>query len=441
MALVKFVHLDAATYATLNPKDSATLYFVEDSREIYRGSTKYGLQVITGTKPATGVLNTLYIDPNTHEVTYWNGSAYEPLTLPTTTTITEGATDSQIPTAKAVYDYVSSVVTDLDVGELAGRVTTLEGEMDTVQGQITTINGTGEGSINKALEDAKAYTDEQVAGKADKATTLAGYGITDAYTKTEVNSEIQTAVANADHLKREIVEARPEVGAADENTIYMVGDGAGEGEQKYEEFMLINGAFEKIGDSAVDLTGYATETYVDGKIAELDVTDTAVEGNYVTSVSQTDGKITVARQQLPVRSVTESQTNGNISVNGTNVPVHGLGSAAYTDADAYEAAGAAEAAIAALDKTDSAVEGQYVASVSQENGVITVTRKALPQAPAITTGTANGTIAVGGTDVAVKGLGTAAYQNVDAFDAAGDADQALTDAKDYVNGLLSWVEL
>ena len=43
----------------------------------------------------------------------------------------------------------------------------------------------------------------------------------------------------------------------------------------------------------------------------------------------------------------------------------------------------------------------------------------------IATGSANGTIAVGGDDVAVKGLGTAAYQNVGAFDAAGAADAVL----------------
>lgn len=37
-----------------------------------------------------------------------------------------------------------------------------------------------------------------VAGKADKATTLAGYGITDAYTKTEVNTELAKKVNVAD---------------------------------------------------------------------------------------------------------------------------------------------------------------------------------------------------------------------------------------------------
>ena len=38
-------------------------------------------------------------------------------------------------------------------------------------------------------------------GKADKSTTLSGYGITDAYTKAQTDSAITTAVANADHLE------------------------------------------------------------------------------------------------------------------------------------------------------------------------------------------------------------------------------------------------
>lgn len=37
-------------------------------------------------------------------------------------------------------------------------------------------------------------TKEEVAGKADKATTLAGYGIGDAYTKSEVDAAIASAI-------------------------------------------------------------------------------------------------------------------------------------------------------------------------------------------------------------------------------------------------------
>ena len=54
----------------------------------------------------------------------------------------------------------------------------------------------------------------------------------------------------------------------------------------------------------------------------------------------------------------------------------------------------------------------------------------------VVSGSANGTIAVDGTDVAVKGLGSAAYTAADAYDVAGAAAQALADAKTYADGLM-----
>ena len=60
----------------------------------------------------------------------------------------------------------------------------------------------------------------------------------------------------------------------------------------------------------------------------------------------------------------------------------------------------------------------------------------------IETGSANGTIKVDGSDVAVKGLGSAAYTNADAYDAAGlaveKANAAEANAKSYVDTALTW---
>lgn len=53
------------------------------------------------------------------------------------------------------------------------------------------------------------------------------------------------------------------------------------------------------------------------------------------------------------------------------------------------------------------------------------------QSSDIVTGSTNGSIRVKGTDVAVKGLGSAAYTESTAYDAAGSAAQALVDAKAY----------
>ena len=59
----------------------------------------------------------------------------------------------------------------------------------------------------------------------------------------------------------------------------------------------------------------------------------------------------------------------------------------------------------------------------------------------IKTGSTNGTISVKGGDVAVKGLGSAAYTEADAYDAKGSASQALADAKAYTDGKASDYEV
>lgn len=491
MALVNFHRLDAAAYAGIDVKQPDTIYFVTDARRIYMGEKEYGLQVVSGARPGTGSLNTLYIDSTAHTISYWNGSGYESLEIPFGTSISGAGDDAHLATTKAVVDYVASKLTELDVSALEGRVDTLETEMDAAQASITTITGEGEGSIKKAASDAqtaaiasaKSYTDQEVAkkanlehtheiddvtglqdaldgkantshthttaqvdgldtalaGKADKATTLEGYGITDAYTKGQTDSKIAEAVAAAPHLKRSIVEQLPEEKEADENTIYMVPQSGtvedpGTSTSHYNEYMLINGAFELIGSSQVDLSGYATETFVTGAINALDVADTAVANQYVSQVVETDGKIAVTRVPLPVTSVTEGSANGTIAVNGADVNVHGLGSAAYTDAADYEAAGAAAAAVAALDKEDTAVPGQYVSAVSQEDGVITVKRAALPTAPKITTGGTNGTIKVGEEEVAVAGLKSAAYTDASAYATAAQGAKADTAVQEVAEG-------
>lgn len=60
------------------------------------------------------------------------------------------------------------------------------------------------------------------------------------------------------------------------------------------------------GDTSVE----GAKRYTDGKIAELDFTDAAVENEYVSSVSETDGKITVSRTAIPIIGVTDSKEDG-----------------------------------------------------------------------------------------------------------------------------------
>lgn len=228
--------------------------------------------------------------------------------------------------------------------------------------------GTAETKVQELADGQVATNTSAIAslqsGKADKATTLAGYGISDAYTKSQTDSAISTAVANADHLKREIVETLPEVGDADDHTIYMVGTGTGSQDSVYEEYMLINGGFEKIGSSEVDLTNYALKTYVDQ--AKADAISTAG--------TNADSKISAKVGDIG---------SGTVKAYVDQAETDAVNSAkAYADdlADNYATAAQGAKADTALQKAD------------------------------ITTGTANGSIAVDGTDVQVKGLASAAYK-------------------------------
>ena len=78
----------------------------------------------------------------------------------------------------------------------------------------------------------------------------------------------------------------------------------------------------------------------------MDVTDAAVTGKYVSAVSETDGKISVERADLPTYTLATGAANGTVAFNGSDVAVKGLASAAYVTVDSLNttAKGYADAA-------------------------------------------------------------------------------------------------
>ena len=82
----------------------------------------------------------------------------------------------------------------------------------------------------------------------------------------------------------------------------------------------------------------AVATQITDAINALDVTDAAVDGKYVSAISETDGKISVTRADLPTYTLAVGSANGTVAFNGSDVAVKGLASAAYTEASAYATA-------------------------------------------------------------------------------------------------------
>ena len=126
------------------------------------------------------------------------------------------------------------------------------------------------------------------------------------------------------------------------------------------------------------------------------------------------------------QTITTGTSNGTISVAGTNVSVKGLGSLAYKNSLTKSDVGLGNVDNTSdKDKpistaTQNALNGKYtkptggIPKSDLASGVQTSLDKAdtaLQSHQTITTGSTNGTISVGGTNVAVKGLGSLAYKN------------------------------
>jgi len=179
-----------------------------------------------------------------------------------TTSIGDNAT--AIAGNKSLIDALTPRVTAVE-----GKVTTLESDNTTNKSAISALQGlvgvkaegeTAATGLHKAVDDLAAVVDT-------KANT------NDVYSKTAADEAIAAAVAAVDHLKRKIVEALPEVASADANTIYMVKDADAKGDDKYKEYMVIDGAFACIGDTTVDLTNYVQKDDTTYTTALQDITN------------------------------------------------------------------------------------------------------------------------------------------------------------------------
>lgn len=151
-------------------------------------------------------------------------------------------------------------------------------------GELTSVGSGNVDEICELIEEleskigSEANDDQQATGLYKLiADVLAEVGtkasMADVYTKDETNTAILTAVADVDHLKRKIVDSLSDidVDAIDAHLyIYMVPTGLQLEDDKYDEYIVINGAVEKVGSWEVDLSNYATKAELDGKVNKDD---------------------------------------------------------------------------------------------------------------------------------------------------------------------------
>lgn len=103
----------------------------------------------------------------------------------------------------------------------------------------------------------------------------------------EVNALIADALSDFTSLRYEIVQQLPQVG--ENGVIYLIAN-SGTTPNVYDEYIYINGSFEMIGTTEVDLSQYYTKTETDDLLGEKadasDLSEVATSGDYDDLINQ-----------------------------------------------------------------------------------------------------------------------------------------------------------
>lgn len=144
-------------------------------------------------------------------------------------------------------------------GKLATKVDTIAGKGLSTNDFTTTLKNKLDGveagaQVNKIEIVKRNGTNLSITGKAVDITVPTKLGDLTNDQTFQTKAQILTLIADNGKMKKEIVTSLPSVATADDNTMYLIANSDGSG---YEEWIVINNKWEKLGDtSAIDLSGY-----------------------------------------------------------------------------------------------------------------------------------------------------------------------------------------
>ena len=132
--MLKWVHTSSTTFATLN-KDPNTLYFLNDTKEIYKGDTAHTEAVVlVNDFPQTGIAkNKLYIKSTTLEGKTFDGTDWHTVFRPVSNTLSDedDTNDNDLITGAGIKLYVSERLADIVAeGGITAKTTKLAEAID-----------------------------------------------------------------------------------------------------------------------------------------------------------------------------------------------------------------------------------------------------------------------------------------------------------------------
>ena len=276
------------------------------------------------------------------------------------------------------------------------RITKNENDIQTINNTLTTIQGDEnvDGSIKKAVKEAKDALEAKIGNLEDLSTTAKGNLVS------AINEVLVAVGAGGTAAAVTMDTTTTTAGMAKSYTLK-------QGENTIGTIDIPKDMVVRSGEVVVNPEGQTEGTYIVLTLANA--TEDKIYVNVGTLVDIYKAKANATQIQLAIDSSTReiSATVVAGSITSTELADAAVVTAKIADGNVTKAKLSTEVQ-ATLDKADSAL-----------------------QKADITTGTANGTISVKGEDVEVKGLGSAAYTDSGAYDTAGSAKAVQDDLTAY----------
>lgn len=317
MASVKFLKGLASAYASLTNKNADTFYYTTDDSQLYLGTIRLS---------------------NTNEIV----AAVERIAKNETDIVTINTTLTKIQGDASVEGSIKKAVADAKA-ELEGKI-----------GNLEALNTTNKATLVEAINEVLTAVGAGGTAAAVTMTTNDTEDYAASYTLKQGNNTIGTINVPKDMVvKSGTVEVNPE----------------GKEEGTYIVLTLANATEDKIYvnvGTLVDIykaeeTAAQVQIAIDADTREISativagsITDAELAQNAVTTAKIADGNVTKAKLSTEVQAslnkadnaiqvIAEGSANGTIAVDGVDVAVTGLKSAAYAETTAFDAAGSAAA--------------------------------------------------------------------------------------------------
>ena len=230
-----------------------------------------------------------------------------------------------------------------DIATASGALETkINTDIGTTTSTLTTKINNDVASLSNAVDTAIAAKEASLTTKIDtdvaSAKTIAHDELTNfvaqlnakigdctAEDPATAKSYVDALVAAVPKFKIQVVNSVPAVVDAVDATVYLVRNEETAGSQLYSEWIRVNTgtsaepvyAMEKLGEASVNLTGYAKETYVDGKIDEVNGTITTLAGTVAANKASADDGIATNKADIAALTATvnsnKTEIDGNLA--------------------------------------------------------------------------------------------------------------------------------